>query len=313
MNSNEYDILTEYYHIYGNMIGGSKDDKGGPSNNDKQIKKMPESVKLFLQSLKLSAEEVPVAGEIVALANVIISSSILFIKLMDMIKESSEMKSLVEKLSFKNGPDDCVKLVTLLTDDEIYVLCQFVPQILDDLKLTISDWISTIPNVGPIMALVVQRNATFETVNKMYTDLPQSTKNLFQNPEQLITLSDQMIEKIRQDLLPSVASKPEQSAGSFTSAITSGLGKVASLTTTIAEKGLIISTAPSRFILRTVGLDKVVINKTLEYFDKVLKPSMVGASECMKLIFPLFFVFLIIGDKCNLPQTTGQSIELDSK
>jgi hypothetical protein len=294
MNSNEYDILTEYYHVYGNMIGGG-------SNPPNQSKKMPESVKLFLQTLKLSAEEIPVAGEIVALSNVIISSSMLFIKLMDMIKQSAEMKALVEQLSFKNGPDDCVKLVTQLTDDEIYVMCQFVPQILDDLKLTISDWISTIPNVGPVMALVVQRNATFESVNKMYTDMPQSTKDLFQNPDKLIVMGDELIEKIRQDLIGSETTKPEQSAGSFTSAITSGLGKVASLSANIAEKGLIISTAPTRFILRTVGLDKLVIGKTLEYFDMVLKPSLVGASECMKLIFPLFFVFLIVGDKCNIP------------
>ena len=304
---NEYETLTSYYKLYGKycdhvcgraIFKNSIVDMNGGA--DVKSKSMPEPVKLFLQTLKLTSEEIPVVGELISVINVIISSSVLFTELMELINQSVELKTIIDRLTFKNGIDDCVKLIDSFTDDDFVVLCTYAPQLLDLLKLNISDWISTIPNVGPVLALAIQRNATFKSVSEMYSNLPQNIKDLFQDPDQLIILGDQMIEIFRIDLLPTNINQSNENnleGGS----ISSKLSDLAQKTKNMSETILIRSTAPTRYVLNKLGTDKIIINKTLEYFDKVLKPSLVGSSECLKIILPLFFILLIIDDsgKCH--------------
>lgn len=309
-----YRTIEKYY----NMVGGGDEDASASASADQTVYKhesMSGPLKLVFQTLKMGAEEIPFAGEIVAVISVIISTAGFFRALTKILQTSSDMTRLVKKMSFKNGLDDCQSLVQTLTDDEITVLCQFVPKLSGDLRSCIADWVSTIPQVGPVMALIVSQKSDYDSVAKMYGKLPDSAKSLFQDPDQLIVSCNQMIEGIRKEMLPDVQPEvqPEvqeeeiQSGSGIMDTITSGISSGINKSVELAHDTLIRVTAPTRYALHLVGLDTLVVGKTLDYINNILSPSVAVSAEALKTIFPLFFIFLLIEDRCKQTQEINYS------
>lgn len=324
----KYHTIARYYDLVGgDDIKSSPSSVATPAPESKNTyvhTKMSKPMSMLLQTLKLSAEEVPFAGEAVAVINVVVSTASFFSVLKKTIDSSQHMKSLISKMTFANGPDDCQKLVDSFTNEDLQVLCQFIPKLSANLRNCISDWISTIPELGPVLAVVVNNESDYDKVKAMYDSLPESTKKLFQNPDQLIIMCDQMIEAIRSDLLgiqaqpetpppsqpqtqsssppppqPPSQPQPPQTGAGFFSTISSGISSVTTFVGDQTRKTFQRVTAPTMYALHLMGIDKVIVNTTLHYIDRVLAPSVAKSAETLKIVFPLFFVFLIVENKCN--------------
>lgn len=271
----------------------------------KIVKKLsvPNFLKPLLQTLKYGTEEIPIGGEAIAIVSTILTTSQFLITLQEFIKSHNVINKLL-KIKFKNGPSG-VKfnfnaVWADITETETEILCSIIPQLFKKIKIAMSDWISTIPHIGPAAAIVITNTnvMSFYTFNEMYIGLPIEAKKLFQNPQYLQKIVDSLILHIRKKL-----KVPAQKGGSIISGLTSiASGQVKD----IAKKGLKqadkqfgIATKPAMDVLRAVGLDQIVVNKILQYIDKVLIPATKNSIKALDIIFPLFYTILLVNEKCQ--------------
>lgn len=264
-------------------------------------KSMPKFLKTTLSVIKYGTEEIPILGEVESLINVILSTSAFFNELMSLIESKDVFKKLLE-INFDSGPSGVKtqynNILPDISDDDKKIICKYLPQLFNKLKTNIEDWISTIPEAGPVMAIVFENTniISFDSFNDIFYGLPEGAQHLFQNPELLHKLMNKFIKYIRKALGVKKAGNILKYATTFASDTVSKSAKVG---LSMADAQFKIATKPIMTSLKILGVDQLIVNKTLKYMNKVLHPTINVSVKALKIIFPLFFVLLIANNDCQ--------------
>jgi hypothetical protein len=297
----KYIKLQEELNIQ-NANGKKKHKKKNSKKKLQYIKKsMPKFLKTTLSVIKYGTEEVPILGEVESLINVILSTSSFYNALMSLIESKDVFKKLLE-INFDSGPSGVKTqyndIWPDISDDDKKIICEYLPQLFNKLKTNIEDWISTIPEVGPAMALVFENTnvISYDTFNDIFDGLPEDAQNLFQNPELLHKLMNKFIKYIRGALGVKKAGNILKYATKLASDTVSSSAKVG---LSMADTQFKIATKPIMTSLKILGVDQIVVNKTLKYMNKVLNPAINVSIKALKIIFPLFFTLLLANDDCQ--------------
>jgi hypothetical protein len=274
--------------------------------------KIPGFLRRILQTLKYGTEEVPVAGEAEALISTLLSTSQFLISLKRFMRSHRVITKLL-KINFNEGPrgvnQQFNEMLQDMTNEEITIVCNILPDLFEKIKITICDWISIIPEVGPAIALVITNTnvMNFKDFNEIYIGLPDGAKYLFEHPHHLHKIVNDLIIHIQHQLGVSVHTYRHKSryvhkGGSLLSSLSHVASKqmegYTSRASTVAGTAFGNVTRPSMTVLHAVGLDEVVVNKILNYIKYVLRPATRNSVIALKIIFPLFFTILLANDKC---------------
>lgn len=229
------------------------------------------TMNILIKSLKISSEEIPYGGEIISIIDVIEKSSNLLDIFSKTINKNVEYKELMSKLSFNNGPEGLVKILNKMNESDKLILKNVFLKLKDPINNIISSWISTIPEIGPVLSEGIIRIVNYNSLTLLYNKLPLNAKTIFENPDTLIELSKNLLINIKNSL-----KGQSQSGGNmFSNLITR-------------------ATAPTMEGLKLLGLDDIVINETIKHLEYVLDPSSKNASKLLKMVFPLFFGYYYI-------------------
>ena len=350
MNSLYYkNKYLKYKMKYINLQKASGQGQYRPKNT------LPKSFNILLNGLKYGTEEIPFTGEMESLIITIVDTNTLYNKIIQIIKMNQNLRYFTS-INFFNGPigvkkqldDIMVKLQKKDSyDDIINSVCNIIPSLLQSLETFICDWISTIPEIGPAIAFIVQNTKliTFNNFSNMYNKFPLETKKLFQHPELLYNIMNAFEYKIRTVLqVPNNNMQINQErrmmqinqerrmmqinqerqnieynkALSDKNIINTKINNteiVATQLPTIEDVdnnnlynnkggGIIqyaANTAATPFVigLHMTGLDKIAVNKIMNYMNKVLNPSVNTSVKALKLLLPLFFIILLLRNICN--------------
>jgi len=285
MDDYEYKYL-KYKNKYNNL----KQQLGGGG--------LPKFVSVFLSAIQYGTEEIPYAGELEALFLTILNTAELTTSLISMINGNNIYMKLA-KITFSDGPDGVLNQFTQIwnnvspTEKKLY--CESVPILFNKINTLFSNWISTIPEVGPPLGFMLQNTKilTYNHMVEIYKGFPDDSKKLFQDPDTLNVIMGSFKDYIKKTL----------SGGGFLSGlshmVTSKMENVAGQNLSIAQNAFETAAKPAKFVMKTVGVDKKVTSSVLEYTDKIIKPSTVIAIEGLKLIIPLFYTLLLITEKCK--------------
>ena len=263
---------------------------------------LPKPVSVFLSGLKYGSMEIPYAGELSSLFFTILSTSELMSSIMQIINSNKALIKLAE-INFYNGPAGVVeqfnKIWASLSPIEYKLFCSSIPLIFNKINKAFSNWISTIPTVGPPIAFMLENTKvlTFSHMNEIYKGFPDSAKKLFQHPEELNTIIDAFINHIRKIL--NVDKKGGSLLSSLSSSVTNKIGQFGQQGLSKVESQFKIASKPAMFALKVAGVDKTVVNSVLDYTIKTIKPATKISIEGLKIIIPLFYTLLLITDKCN--------------
>lgn len=293
----------------------SKSSKSHKSSKFKKLfykkKTMPTFLKKVLMVIKYGSEEVPILGEVEAFINVALSTVQFFNDLMSILNSKEVFKKLL-KVNFIDGPhgvqNQYVEILGELPDEEKQIICTYLPQLFDKLKTNIEDWISTIPEAGPatVLAFEALNIISFNGFTEIFEGLPKEAQDLFKHPENLKKLMNKFIHHIYKSLgvkeIHSHVKKHHKGSGLIKFATSIASSQVKSYTKQgmdIADKQFNIASAPIILGLKAVGLDQLVVNKSIHYMNKVVNPSINVSIKALKIIFPLFYMALLANDDCK--------------
>jgi hypothetical protein len=295
-----YHKYLKYKHKYiklKNQIASGKSYKIKKLIYKKKKIKMPIYLKKLLSVIKYGSQEIPIIGNVQSLINVSLSTESFYKVLMSILKSEKVFKKLLT-INFKNGPngvkEDYDNLWIKLTVNEKEIICSILIDIFDKLKTSIEDWISTIPQAGPaaVIAFELLNVISFNGFSEIFEGLPPEAQELFTNPENIRILMNQFINYIYKTLN---VKKPKHYKGggilkSITSFASDQVNSELKETVKIADKQFKTISAPWMKTLKALGLDAIIVNKSIKYINKYIVPPMI---KSIKIIFPLFFMSLL--------------------
>jgi len=343
----EFNIINEDNPINKNkhIIGGTskkqssfnlaEEHSSSGTSNDQEIA-LPESFNIVLKLLKYGNPNIPFISNIDSLIIAILNTSKNINNIMEIISDNDNLK-VFTSINFKNGPIGVkeqyntimIKLKENKSYQDIIVsLCSMLKEhsssgtssiLLENLKRFICNWVATIPDVGPKIASSIKnmKNISFNNFKDIYDKFPEENKKLFQNPDILRDIIDKFEKYIKVDLTASIEKNirdelgVSKNGGGFADSI---LEKAKSTGSDLIKKGSkIIKTGvdatPLGMAIRLTGLDKIVVNASLDgikksiifsllYINKEIVPGVIVSIKALKLIFPLFFTLLLLQDEC---------------
>jgi hypothetical protein len=263
--------------------------------------------------LKLASKEIPLAGQVLALIDVMVTNAT-FLKNLVELQSSSEIIRRVRTIHFQNGPDGVKEQFgQLCPPSQCGEYCNVISLLYEDLLDALCGFVETIPTVGPVVSLAIRKEAGFQMLSSIYSGLPEDSRLLFQNPERLVPIVEQVMSRIYDTMgvdappqtggLSRWASNLANKALTATTMVASTLvthevGKIASnlnMVTSVGKK----FTRPVMMGLKVAGIDQVLIDQVDKFVIEVLRPATIDAIEALKIIFPLFFALLCIADRCK--------------
>ncbi len=281
---------------------------------------MPAFLALPLRGLTFASKEIPVGGQTVALIDVIMRNKAFLDKFIE-LRKSSEIIPQLTTINFREGPDGVKRqfdqLWSSIPAAQHASYCDVVPKLYDDLLTAVCGWVETIPTVGPPMSAVMQATAGFELIRSIYIGLPPNSQLLFENPEGLAQVVDEVVLQIYETLDVDAPRPPPLQTGGLPKWASALAHKAITATTRVAstmvahEAEKIASKLkhaqsvgktlikPVMMGLSAVGVDKILAEQVVSYTTLVLRPATTCAIEALKIIFPLFFALLCIVEKCG--------------
>ena len=287
---------------------------------------LPAFLALPLRGLTLASKEIPVGGQAVALIDVIMRNAAFVEKFIE-LRKSSEIIQQLTTIHFRDGPDGVKRqfdqLWSSIPATQHASYCDVVPRLYNDLLIAVCGWVETIPTVGPPMSVVIQATAGFEMIRSIYIGLPPNSQLLFQNPEGLDQVVDEVVLQIYDTLGVEAPRPPPLQTGGLPKWASALANKAITATTRVAStmvaheaekmtsslkraqsvgKTLI---KPAMMGLSAVGVDTILADQVVSYTTLVLRPATTGAIEALRIIFPLFFALLCIVEKCRDSKSGG--------
>jgi hypothetical protein len=282
---------------------------------------LPAFLALPLRGLTLLSKEIPVGGQAVALIDVIMRNAAFLEKFIELRKASAIIQQLTT-INFREGPDGVKRqfdqLWSSIPAAQHANYCDVVPQLYNDLLIAVCGWVETIPTVGPPVSVVIQATAGFEMMRSIYIGLPPNSQVLFENPEGLTQVVDEVVLQIYDTLGVDAPRPPPLQTGGGLPKWASALAHKAITATTRVASTIVAHEAekiainvklaqsvgktlikPVMIGLNAVGVDKILAEQVVSYTTRVLRPATTGAIEALKIIFPLFFALLCIVEECR--------------
>ncbi len=196
-------------------------------------------------------------------------------------------------INFKNGPDGVrkqtknilKKMVQNKDINEIIIINDLLKTIYESITVVFGDWISSfIPDSGSVIGVTISEmisspnEKTYYKLLYLYNMLPDKTKKLFENPDDIEKLLNNILYELKKGLISEKTDTEHD-------------GK-------IEQKGSgILSILKPRFgLMEYLGIDKIIYSQAFDLINRLYEPNIKLSIDVIKIIFPLLFSILTINE-----------------